>query len=85
MQDTETKLRLKTELSIEDGSGDDVSPRPHEQDETVLAAAQDGHSLTLIEEYSMRKQRPTAPEFAFSLLCAAASLAFAALSYINTH
>lgn len=75
-----------TDLSIEDSSGEEVSPKRGEAEQgLIVAGEQHGHSLTLLEEFSMRRQRPSATELAFSLLCATASLAFAALIYFNTH
>ncbi len=51
--------------------------------ETVIASDEQGNSLTLLEEYSLRKDKVGFGEFSITLLSAAASLAFAALIYIK--
>lgn len=62
-----------------------ASRKSAEDVETVIATDEAGGSLTLIEEYSRRKSRPRAAELLLSFLCAAASLAFAALIYFKAY
>ncbi|MDQ8187456.1 hypothetical protein [Pelagicoccus sp. SDUM812002] len=74
-------------LSIEDGKGEEIlATKSKDDDQVVLATDSQGNSLTLLEEYARRKNSRVGPfEFALSLICATASLAFAALIYFNTH
>ncbi len=58
-------------------------PLPGQPAETGAATNADGKSLTLLEEFALRRQRPSAAQIAFSALCAAASIAFATLLYAN--
>lgn len=74
-------------LSIEDALGEELleTDEPRTAD-IVLATDSQGNALTLLEEYSKRKKRRVSPaELALSFACATASLAFAALIYLNTH
>lgn len=52
-----------------------------DEDETVLASGSQGGTLTLLEEYSLRKRKPNRVVPVIMLACAVASLAFAYLSY----
>lgn len=74
-------------LSIEDGRGEEVlSSNPEGENQVVLATDSQGNSLTLLEEYARRKNSGVPLlEFLLSCICATASLAFAALIYINSH
>ena len=63
-------------LVLEDKPTDDGT-------ETVVASDEQGNSLTLLEEYSLRKDKVGFGEFSIAFLSAAASLAFAALIYIK--
>lgn len=74
-------------LSIEDGDGAEVlGPEAQTTDPVVLATDSQGNSLTLLEEYARRREGSVHPiEFILSFICAIASLAFAALIYLNTH
>lgn len=67
------------ELVLEDAAAE-ASPAS-----TVIATDSNGNSLTLLEEYALRKRRTHPAEVVLSFLCAAASLAFAALIYIKTY
>ncbi len=72
-------------LSIEDGRGEELlGPQGGDTDQVVLATDSQGNSLTLLEEFAQRKKSRVSPlEFALSFVCATASLAFAALIYLN--
>lgn len=74
-------------LSIQDGRGEELLGNDaSENDQVVLATDSQGNSLTLLEEFAQRKKKRVSPlEFAISFACAAASLAFAALIYLNTN
>lgn len=70
---TSSKLSLKNEesnetLVIESGENDD---------ERVLSSNADGSSLTLLEEYSIRKSSNRNRQLAMALVSAATSLFFA--------
>lgn len=76
-----------TSLSIEDADGEELLGDEFDEDEAQIVVASDrqGNSLTLLEEYSRRKSARLSPvEFTISFTCAAASLAFAVLLYLNT-
>ncbi|MBD5778173.1 hypothetical protein IEN85_01515 [Pelagicoccus sp. NFK12] len=79
--------KSSSSLSIEDGEGHEVlGAKAEDKDQVVLATDSKGNSLTLLEEYALRKKSRVRPiEFGISFVCATASLAFAALIYFNTH
>lgn len=64
---------------------EDASKASSKDAELVIATDDAGGSLTLIEEYSRRRSRPSISELLLSVLCAAASLAFAALIYFKAY
>lgn len=82
-----TKPSAPSTLSIEDGHGEELlAPNQEETSQVVIATDAQGNSLTLFEEYAQRRKRRISPvELALNFACAAASLAFAALIYLNTH
>ncbi len=79
------RLSLRNAQGRELLVGSDAPESSAPADETVIATNEAGNSLTLLEEYALRRQRPSAGEFALSLICAVASLAFAALIYLKTY
>ncbi|MDQ8205134.1 hypothetical protein [Pelagicoccus sp. SDUM812003] len=76
----------QSRLTIEDAHGRQATEIDGgKRGETLIAADAEGNSLTLLEEYAARRnKRPVRAELAFSLFCATASLAFAALIYFKT-
>ena len=53
------------------------------EDETILASDRNGQTLTLLEEYSMKRGNSNRPAFFVGLTCAVASLAFAYLNFLT--
>ena len=53
------------------------------EDETVLASDGQGQTLTLLEEYSMKRGNSNKPAFIVGLVCSAASLTFAYLNFLT--
>lgn len=86
MNDLQSPAQESARLSLRNPQGGElvveVTPPP-QPEETVLATNTDGKTLTLLEEFALRRQRPSAGQVAISALCAAASIAFATLLYSN--
>lgn len=77
-------------LSLRDARGHELvvearEPERPAEGQTVVATNGEGKSLTLLEEYTLRNQRPGIGQIALSAICAIASLAFAALIYFKTY
>lgn len=86
--DTDPPPARRLTLSIENAKGEELRPEssPSEEADLVVATDSQGNSLTLLEEYARRRESRVAPaELVLSATCAAASLAFAVLIYLNNH
>lgn len=68
----------KTAQQVEDSPLEEFED---EEVETVLASDSSRGSLTLLEEYKMKKTKTDKKSFIVALACAAASLTFAVLSF----
>lgn len=85
------KPSRSTRASLRNARGEEIvveTPGPDDPaapSETVLATNRKGNSLTLLEEFSVRRKRRELRSVLLSLACAAASVAFAVLTYLKTH
>lgn len=77
------RLRLNKDTRGEELLIESDSNTSEANPETVLATDSEGNSLTLLEELSLREGKSHPLEFVVAFLCAAASIAFASLIYLN--
>ncbi len=77
------KLDLRRESNVGElliSGGDDAADS---EESTVLASNSSGSSLTLLEEYALRKRGNHAKTFFIGLVCAAISITFAYLNFLK--
>ena len=65
------------EIVLSSGNEDELD------EETVLASDGQGQTLTLLEEYSIKRGNSNKPAFFTGLICSAASLTFAYLNFLT--
>ncbi len=84
MPEEETGKADQSSLSIQDSNGAELLKDGISSPDLVATDGK-GEPLTLLEEFSNRREKVTGVQLALTCACAAASVVFAYLTFLKTH